>query len=363
MKKIGIDFSPAEISPSGIGQYTINFVRTLFKLDKNNQYFLYSTNPITQIDLPSNVISKVIPFPQRFRARGVRWMLSVTKDIKKEKLDLFLSFSNHFFSLSFPKTIQFIHDLAPIKFPKYFPQKARFFYPFTTRLALSKAKLIITISDQIKKELIDFGKVKPDKIEVLYPSINESMFKTKKTKSNKLPKNYLMTISTLEPRKNLIAGIKALAKLLKDKSISSDYKYLIIGKYGWFYQDLLKQVKEMKMEDKVIFLGYVPDDEIENIFKNAKAFLYLSNYEGFGMPPMEGLYFDLPTILSDIPVFRECFSDLAHLVPPNDIEAIAAAIKAGIEKKNRPKTKMAILKKFSWDKTIQKFIAIAANLA
>jgi glycosyltransferase involved in cell wall biosynthesis len=363
MKKIGIDFSPAEISPAGIGQYTINFVRTLFKIDSKNKYFLYSTQPVTLIDIPANVTSRVIPFPKRFRARGVRWMLQVTNDIKKEKLDLFLSFSNHFFSLSFPKTVQFVHDLAPIKFPQYFPHKARFFYPFTTRLALSKAKMIATISEQVKQELIDYGRVKPEKIIVLYPSLNESLFSHTGGAKRELPKNYLMTVSTLEPRKNLIAGIRAFAKLLEEKALPADYQYLIVGKLGWYYLDILKQVKTLGLETQVKFLGYVPDNELEEIFINAKAFIYLSNYEGFGMPPLEGLYYNLPTVLSDLPVFRECFQGLTKLVPPDDIPAIAAAIKASVELKHRPDTRAAVMKKFTWENTARKFLAFAADLS
>jgi glycosyltransferase involved in cell wall biosynthesis len=311
-KKIALDLSPAEISPAGIGQYTVNLTRHLLELDKENEYYIYTTAPFPNLEYDNiRIHNIVVPFPPNFRARGIRWMMDVNQDLKKRKIDLLISYSNHFFSLIFPNTWQVIYDLGPVKYPKFFPLKARMVYPFTAKMALQKAKLVLVPSKTVKKELLTFAKVPDERIEVFYPARNEAEFATEKTAKPELPANYILTVATLEPRKNLEAGIKAFAKLKLEKRIPEDLKYVIVGKKGWFYKSIFKIVEALGLKDEVLFTGYVGDEWIPEIYQKAKGFVYLSFYEGFGMPPLEAIHQGVPVLLNDIPVFKECFSNLA----------------------------------------------------
>ena len=319
MKKIGIDFSPIEDNPAGIGQYTLSLFSELFKLDATDKFIIYSTKPVT-LTFPDNVINVVIKWPVRFKIKGVRWMRSVAKDCTKKNLNLFISPSNLLFSLLFPKTIQFIHDIAPISFSSFFNLSTRFSFPVMVGLAMEKAYRIVTLSEQIKQELLNTRKINPDKITVIYPSINQNILNDPQIFTGfDLNCDYVLSISTLEPRKNYQGSLKLFANLIKNPKFAH-YKYLIVGKKGWYYDKIFKTVKKLNIEEKVIFLGYVADEFIADIIKKSKCLLYLSYYEGFGIPPIEALYFNIPVLVNDIPVFREIYGEFADYIDCKDID-------------------------------------------
>lgn len=367
MKTIAIDLSPAEVSPAGIGQYTINLTKKLLELDKKNNYLIYTTLPFERLSFDNKRVQNiVIPFPPSFRARGIRWMMAVNKDLKKRGATTLISYSNHFFSLIFPNTIQFIHDLAPVKYPQYFPIKARMVLPFTTRMAMQQSKKIVTVTETVKAELLHFLKVPGEKISVVPNARNEMAYATNDAVLGQhvplLPEKYILSVSTLEPRKNYKSAIKAFAKLKKEKRVPADLKYVIIGKQGWYYKEIYKLVKDLEMTEDIIFTGYTPDEYLPDIYKKAKAFIYLSHYEGFGMPPLEALSYNLPTLLSDIPVFKESFSEWADFVAPEAVPLIADKIEALLKKKPA-KTAEAVLKKFNWTESAKRLYSIIEEIS
>jgi glycosyltransferase involved in cell wall biosynthesis len=320
MKRIGIDYQPVENSPAGIGQYELGLIKGILELDKSNEYIIYSTKEIAEHLTTSenpNVKNTVFKWPNRFPLKGLRWMNKVVKDLYKERVDIFLSFSNNYFANVFPRTIQFVCDLAPMHFPKYYKLNARLLYASTTKLALEKGLHIITISEAVKKELVLLGKTADAKISVVNPFVNENIFENQKTYTE-IPQDskYILTISTLEPKKNMVLGIQAFSELINNPKFPEfkDFKYFIIGKKGWHYEEIFETVEELGLSEKVIFLGYVDDKYIADIISRSKCMLLLSKYEGFGIPPLESLYFNVPVVVSDIPVFREVLSDMATYV-------------------------------------------------
>lgn len=340
--KIAIDISPAEQNPAGVGQYAINLINALFKLDNQNEYIIYSTKPYK-----SNKENIVIYKNSSLPFAGISWIRKVAYDAKRKKVDVLISPSNILFALLFPKTIQFIYDLGPIKHSRFFSRQSVFMYKLLTKFILPRSWKIAVDSRTVKSEIVDYTKIDESKITVIYPSINEVILTSKeKTLPFKLPKKYLLTISTLEPRKNIIKLIEGFNEYL---TISKDneMKFLIIGKKGWFYDKIFESVASFKLENKVIFAGYVADEYISEILKNALAFAYLSEYEGFGMPILEALYFGVPTIVNDIPVFRECFDNEATFINANDTKAFANALM-------QIKTNVKFDKsRYSWEKSAQ----------
>lgn len=358
MKTIGIDFSPAQISPAGIGQYTLNLTKELITSDKSNSYILYSNQPITEFGLPPNCRNIVFPIKSNLPGKGFRYMNEVKRSLIKEKADILISYSNHSFALLFNRTILFIHDLAPIKYAKFFSKSARFFYPITTKLACKRALKILTVSETIKNEIIEYTGIKAPKIDVIYPSINKELLKSSSAKlSMKLPNKFILSISTLEPRKNYLTAIKAFNQSLKSYP---DLKYLIIGKKGWYYEKIFKTVEELGLKGKVKFLGYQDDATTAKILSKASALLYLSEYEGFGMPPMEAIFFNVPAIVSDIPVFREVYEETASFVDIKNIDEVAKKLISILKnpKQIDKNTRGALLKKYSWENSANKLLKI-----
>jgi len=360
MKRIGIDFLPVESSPAGIGQYTIGLLKALWDIDSENQYIVYSTKPIeTKYLKYPNVKNTVLKWPTRFPFKGIRWMNSVIRKLMWEKTDIFLSTSNNYFALNFPHTIQFVHDLAPMHFPKSYKLNARILYLATTRLALKKALHVVTVSETIKKELIGLDKKAANKISVVYAFLNEKILENSEVfKTIKPETKYILTLSTLEPKKNMALSIEVFNELIKLPDFK-DFKYYIIGKMGWHFQEILDTVERLGLREKVIFLGYGEDRYVADVMSRSKCMIALSKYEGFGITPLESLYFNVPVVVSDIPVFREVLSDLATYVDIKDIDlpemagVLAEAIRAG-----KVDTKDKVFKMYNANKSAKKLLEI-----
>lgn len=355
---IAIDYFPAQINPAGIGQYCLNLTNALIKNDKFNMYLVFSKKPITDLIKSPNYKNIVIE-PAKFGpGKGLRYMNKLASISKKEKVDLLLSMSDHALTLLFPRTVIFIHDLAPIKYPEFFPLKSRTIYKLGAKLAAKKAVKIVTISNSVKEELIEYLKVPSSKVEIVSPSLNAKLLEIEPEFLDNIPSQYLLSVSTLEPRKNYETAIRGF-KLIKEQY--PNLKYIIAGKKGWYHERIEKLIKELDLDDDVILTGYASDPEVKGLLMKARAYIYLSHYEGFGMPPLEAMYFRVPLLLSDIPVFRESFDKLAHFTNPNDPESVAKALRELLNE-TTIKDNSRIIKKYSWDKSAKKLINIMKEL-
>ena len=354
--KIGIDLSPVEKDPAGIGQYSLSLFTELCKIDKKNTYIVYTTAPF----LFANTQNKVKKVNKKLPAYGSRWMKSVVEDAKKEELDLFISPSNHLFTKLFPRTIQYVHDLAPIKYPKFFGRKASLKYKATLKLATTNALQILTISQTIKDEILNAYPKTKGKVNYIYPGLNKWIELENKDPNAMLDKymidfEYILTLSTLEPRKNYINMIKAFQKF--KNTTNSPLKYLIIGKKGWYFDEIFKIVEDLGLENDVKFLGYVPNQDLNTIISKAKAFLFMSFYEGFGIPPIEALSLNVKTLVSDIPVFHEAFQEKVMYTDPHSPDKIAIAIQEILERKQKDTTTF-VKDRYSWEKSAHKLLSI-----
>ena len=366
--KIGIDISPIYKDQAGIGNYAKNLTQALLNLDLKNEYFLYYFGQKPRF-LPkrNNIHWIMIPFSQVLPFKGIRWIRRVARHAKAKDLDLFLSYSYQLFSLVFPRTFQFIHDLSPIKLPRYYSPKTSSVYKFTTKIAASRALHLVTISKTMQKELSTYANLPENRLSFIYPGLSNILKNSDKKGTNKayekikLTANYLLTVSTLEPKKNIHTLIKAF--LYFKKYNLSDYKLVIVGKKGWGYQELFQAVRKDTAEKEILFLDYVPDLELKKLYQKAKIYINISKYEGFGMTPMEALYFNIPTILSDIPVFKECYNGLVKFVDFQDIKQIAAAIKEYTDNPRKKNTKDFIVKLYSWEKSAHKLLKIFSKYA
>lgn len=354
--KIGIDLSPAEKDPAGIGQYSLSLFSELCHLDKKNEYFVYTSAPF----LFANAKNKSIKVNNNLPGKGIRWMHAVAKDAKKENLNLLISPSNHLFSKLFPRTLQFVHDLAPLHYPEFFGRQASMKYSQTLKIAANNALKILTISKTVQEEIsAKFPKLKGG-IDYIYPGLNQWVELNSKKEPEILEKysidyDYILTLGTLEPRKNHLNMIKAF-EIFKKRTLSP-LKFVIIGKKGWYFEDIFKTIEELGLENEVIFLGYIPNQDLSSLINNAKAFLFMSFYEGFGIPPLEALSLNVKTIVSDIPIFREAYKDYALYTDPHSPDKIAESLTTHLDSKHK-KTTEFVKENYSWEKSAKKLLTI-----
>jgi glycosyltransferase involved in cell wall biosynthesis len=161
---------------------------------------------------------------------------------------------------------------------------------------------------------------------------------------------YILFVSTVEPRKNLYNLIKAFNKISK----SVEHQLVVVGKKGWMFENVLKLVKDLKLENKVIFTDYIDNVEMLYLYNNADIFVYPSIYEGFGIPPLEAMACGSPVVVSNVTSLPEVVGDAALLVDPFNVDDIADKIYKVVSDRNLNNTlkekSIVQANKFSWKK-------------
>lgn len=262
------------------------------------------------------------------------------------------------------KSIITVHDMAFKSFKGSFTLKSTIWKNLIMGKSIKKADAVISITNFTKDEISKYYPNYNKKINMIYNGfnnfsndvINYSNIRKKFLNFN----NYLLTVSTISPRKNIDGLIKAFS-IIKDMI---DYKLVIAGKKGWLYQDVFNIVKELKLEDRVIFTEKVNDDELKYLYKNAKIFIYPSFYEGFGLPPLEAMSYGIPCVISDIPSLHEVAEDAAYYFNPYDIKDMAEKIKLLCINKNELLITKGYksIKKYSWNKCANETIELYKKL-
>ena len=216
-------------------------------------------------------------------------------------------------SLLIRHKIMTIHDLAFLKNPSWYSRAYYWYYKIMTPLAVKTSQHILTVSEFSKNEILRFYPfLKEEKISVVYNAIDRQLFKPIISSLGSSVENFILCVSSLDPRKNFARLIEACQGL-------KGAKLYIVGKYN--------RVFSQKMDldtgsDNICFLGRVNDDELVRLYNQAACFVFPSLYEGFGLPPLEAMACGCPVLTSDIPVEREVCGDAAQYfnpLDPNDI--------------------------------------------
>jgi len=261
-----------------------------------------------------------------------------------------------------PRVIS-IMDLSYLHFPEMFRKQDLYQLKNWTAYSVRKAVKILTISKASKDDIIEYYKVPREKVVVTYPgsmtNIKYQISNIKKIKEKyKIKGDYILSVGTIQPRKNYPRLIEAFSKLVSSRK----YKILslvIVGKKGWMWEETLAAPKKIGVEGKVKFLNYVPDEDLPALYKGATCFVLVSLYEGFGIPVLEAMNYGCPVVVSNISSLPEVVDKAGILVDPMEVNDIAEGIKKAIE--NREELIKKGYKqgaKFSWEKTARKTLKV-----
>ncbi|KQR70624.1 glycosyltransferase family 1 protein [Pedobacter sp. Leaf176] len=328
--KIGFDGKRAANNLTGLGNYSRSLIEALAKQFPQNQYLVYTpkVKPARQIDtfFAKENIELKLPKNGPFLWRS----LNILKDLVKDEVQIFHGLSHEIpYAIEHTriKSVVTIHDLIFLRFPEYYRFIDRKLYEWKSKSACKRADRIIAISERTKADIIEFYGIKADKIEVIYQSCDD-IFKSpfgvpilKRIISQyKLPEKYILSVGTIEERKNLKLIIQAL------KHIDKEYKLVVIGKKTVYFKTVEKEIKKLGLKKRVIFLQNIPFADLPGIYQLAKIFVYPSFYEGFGIPIIEALYSGVPTIAATGSCLEEAGGPDSFYVNPNDSEGLSAAI-------------------------------------
>lgn len=363
--RIGFDISQTCESKSGTGFFADQMIKALAKIDKENQYTLlpwfYDYRPQT-LDKATHILQ------DNFEEKVIKRFHD--DEIVMKQLDIV--HSNNF---RFPKDISAkkvvtIYDVCFLDYPEYTTEANRLFCYQGTLDSMLFADKIIAISEYTKQRLLHFFPfVDEKKIEVVYCGNRGTLLKEKDNKKvihkfGMEKEEYLLSVGTIEPRKNYATLLQAY-KLYKEKS--KVYKKLCIaGGYGWLEENFKQKIADLGLKEDVVVTGYVTDEELANLYRCCFAFVYPTWYEGFGLPVLEAMNFGKPVIASNVTSIPEITGDAALLVVPGETEAIIEALLL-LENSKDAYTRFSSrgkeqTKKFSWQKSAQKVLDIYTGL-
>ncbi len=229
------------------------------------------------------------------------------------------------------------------------------------------AEEIIAISEHTKRDLIEILKIPEEMITVTplasdasYMPIIDSEKLERVRKQYKLPKNFILFIGSLEPRKNVKTLIRAFAGL--PEKLRKEFCLVIAGAKGWLNSDIPQIVNDLKIKEKVFFTGYIENEDISTVYSLATVFVYPSLYEGFGLPILEAMSCGVPTITSNTSSMPEVASDAALLINPLNVDELIAALEKVLHSENlRNEMRVKGLKRareFSWEKCARETLAV-----
>ena len=222
-----------------------------------------------------------------------------------------------------------VHDLAFEVVPERAPEALRRYLSNVVPRQVERAAAVVTVSESTKQDLVRLYGTGPERVTVIANAADERFFNAapldqQATRSLGLPERFLLSVGTIEPRKNHMMMFQALELLPAPPSLP----LVIAGGIGWSAGDIVERARALERNGRVILLDYVDDRLLPGLYASSHAVIYPSWYEGFGLPVLEGLAAGRPVIASDIPAHREVAGDEAMLVDPGDVEALARAIEA-----------------------------------
>ena len=331
--KIAIDVTRAIIENAGIGRYTFEIVQNMIRQDNKNEYLVYSTHYNDSADKDKRLKSfaaknvKIKRFRIPGRVKEILWGAKINFfGGFLEDCDLLFAPSNFevILGAKIPQVVT-IHDLTTFIFPAQRGKKESDFVSRRIRQTCQVAKKIICVSKSTKSDLQKYVQIDPGKIEVVYSGWKKFDKIADKLPFNLVKKRYILSVGTIEPRKNLVGLLRAYALL--DDELKNQYPLVLVGGKGWNDSAIFEELNTLKLKNFVNFTGFVKDDELARLYEDCKVFAYVSLYEGFGLPVVEALSFGVPVITSNVSSLPEVAGKSAVLVNPNDEKEIAKTLR------------------------------------
>jgi len=364
--KIGLDISQI-VYGTGVSVYTKNLMEALLKIDKENEYVLFFSSlrqRLTQISnlktQNQNLNLKTFRIPPTLLE--ILWNKFHIWPVENfiDKVDVF-----HSSDWTQPPTkaakVTTIHDFGFIKYPEVSHPKIKAVMTRRFKWIKREVDLIIAVSQATKKDIVEILGIPEEKIRVIYEAVSEDIKQIKDPKIIKKVKkkyglkgNYLLSVATLEPRKNLKRIIEA------HKILMSQYPEIflvVVGKAGW--DEEISQLAKKQLSN-IIFTGYVNREvELSALYSGATCFVFPSLYEGFGLPILEAMKCGCPVVTSNVSSMPEVAGEAGILVDPLNVKNIAEGINQAIENRQELiKKGFAQVKKFSWEKTARETLKV-----
>ena len=364
--RIGIDARIAHYTGGGISQYTIHLAKALAELSQDDEFVLLQSRKDRRHLVHGPHVRRVsmwTPSHNRFEQQWLQVELSA------RHLGLELLQRTDFIPplhLNSFKSVITVHDLAFLRWPHFLTEDSARYYGQVDQ-AVDRADHIIAVSQSTRDDLIGMLGAPPEKITVVYeaadpvyrPIPREEALASYKDK-HLLPEEFILFVSTIEPRKNITALLRAYALLRERYRVTTGL--VLAGGVGWQSEQIFEEVEQLDLTDHVTFLGRVNNGDLLYLYNLARCLAHPALYEGFGLTPLEAMASGTPVVVSNVSSLPEVVGDAGLLVDPNDVEDLAVALQrvltddalhATLREKGLARASV-----FSWQRAAQETMAI-----
>ncbi|MGE5141576.1 MAG: glycosyltransferase family 4 protein, partial [Rudaea sp.] len=264
-----------------------------------------------------------------------------------------------------------VHDLAFLLYPRFLTRESARYYG-QVDLAARRASQIIAVSQSTKRDIIKLLGVPPERVTVIYEASHPIFRQLDHDRAREhvaerygITQDFILFVGTIEPRKNLPTLLQAFRRMLDVYHV--DATLAIAGKPGWLTDQMNENVSSLNLNDKVHFLGPVPNEELVYLYNAARVFALPSYYEGFGLPPLEAMACGTPVVVSNTSSLPEVVGDAGQMVDPNDVEAWSVSLSRVLTDKDlRNEMCEKGLRRtasFSWERTAREHLAVYRQAA
>ena len=351
------------LSPlTGIGRYAYEVSKELKSISDFEIDFFYGyyskelISPYSHKGI-KNIKSFISNFPKlKSLARDI---IGVSAQILAKEYDLYWqpNFIPHN-RVKAKKIITSVHDFSFLKYRAYHPKETLNYFDSNFFQNIYRSNKIITGSNYTKNEILERLDFKEEDIKVIYHGINHNIFRVYQDIKIELnfPKKFILSVGTVEPRKNLLRLLRAYELL--DIELKEEYNLLLVGFKGWENREIMKIIN--KNSKYIKYLGFISDRDLAKVYNLASCFIYPSIYEGFGIPPLEAMACGTPVISSNSSSLPEVGKDSVLYCNPNSIEDIKSKIEQLLSDKNLQnnliKKGLKRAKLFSWEKSAKEHL-------
>lgn len=369
--RIAIDARIAHYTGAGIGQYAIHLAQALARLDGANQYvLLQSRKDRRPLVNERNVQRQSLWTPSHHRLeQGLLVAEFKARRLLRRPLHIDLLHSTDFIPplrLREFKSVITVHDLAFLRWPHFLTEDSARYYG-QVDAAVERADHIIAVSESTKDDLVKLLGVPRSKITVVYEAADpiyrplpRAEALASMPRKYPLPEEFILFVSTIEPRKNITTLLHAYRRLLDAYKVSAGL--VLAGATGWLSEQVFEAVEQLGLQHHVTFLGRVQNGDLVYLYNLACCLAHPAHYEGFGLPPLEAMASGTPVVVSNVSSLPEVVGDAALLVDPNNDEELAVALyrllsdpalRATLREKG-----LARARTFSWERAAEETLAV-----
>jgi len=369
---IAIDYTAAVQQRAGIGRYTRELVGALLRLpearEAGHRYTLFAAagGQAVPADLPPSpaVRFRFLPISDEWAARlWHRARLPIPVEVFTGPVDLFYS-PDFVLPPTRPgtRTLLTVHDLSFLRYPDHFVPKLVRYLERVVPASVARADRVLADSEATRADLIRLLGTPPEKVEVLYSGVDprfrpepESGERERLRARYGLDRPYVLSVGTLQPRKNFVRLIRAFARLPDTGRV-----LVIAGGRGWLYESVLEEAA--RHPDRVRVLGFVEDADLPALYRGADLFVFPSFYEGFGLPVLEAMACGVPVVCSGVSSLPEVAGDAALLVNPEDEDGLMGAMRRALEdeglRREMTARGRARAAEFTWERAARQLLGV-----